>query len=417
MKRLIWILSIGAILGTGMLGTGLLGVQSNIAVADEFILNTGGRIVGELLNPDESPRTKYVVKTDSGGVMTLSAAQVKEVHAKSEVERRYDAVLPKMPHTADGNWIIAEWCKKIGLTKKRALHLEQVLKYDPDHVDARHALGYSRVGGKWMKAREFRERQGYVLYKGSWRLKQDVEVDQRDRRTDLAQKEWTRKVRMWRSWLGSRTARRVEEARAEFRDLDNPLAAKGIGELLEDEEYYELKRLFIDVLERLGSSGDGSLAECAMKDKDRRIRELCWDVLADRPTPSARIVSELMKGLKSKDNHIVNMSAIGLGKLQDPESILPLIDALVTEHKFKTGGSGGNISPTFGSSSDGSSTGGLSAGARPRYVTRQLENREVLTALVAITEGANFQFNQDAWKRWYAEAQTPPDLITLRRDE
>ena len=82
MKRLIWILSIGAILGTGFPGTG-----PSIAVADEFVLNNGGRIVGELLNPDESPRTKYIVKTDSGGVMTLSAAQVKEIHTKSDAER------------------------------------------------------------------------------------------------------------------------------------------------------------------------------------------------------------------------------------------------------------------------------------------------------------------------------------------
>ncbi|MFH1268203.1 MAG: hypothetical protein ABIK89_20990 [Planctomycetota bacterium] len=38
-----------------------------------FVLASGGRVEGELLNPDESPRQSYVVKTQAGVEITLSA--------------------------------------------------------------------------------------------------------------------------------------------------------------------------------------------------------------------------------------------------------------------------------------------------------------------------------------------------------
>ena len=86
---------------------------TDTALADVFLLSNGGRVEGELLNPEESPRKGYRVKTASGGVITLAAGQVKEVVRESEAELWYKRILPKMPNTAEGNWIMARECERI----------------------------------------------------------------------------------------------------------------------------------------------------------------------------------------------------------------------------------------------------------------------------------------------------------------
>ena len=80
----------------------------------------------------------------------------------------------------------------------------------------------------------------------------------------------------------------------------------------------------------------------------------------------AYFVSKLSS--KKSDNPTVNLAGVALREMKDPSSIGPLIDALVTTHKFKVGSGGGegSISPTFGNGPGGSG-GGLSMGGKPQY--------------------------------------------------
>ena len=68
-------------------------------LAEVFLLANGGRVEGELLNPDQKPRESYLVRTVTGGQLTLSKDQVKRVVALSEAELRYEELLPRMPQT------------------------------------------------------------------------------------------------------------------------------------------------------------------------------------------------------------------------------------------------------------------------------------------------------------------------------
>ena len=93
----------------------------------------------------------------------------------------------------------------------------------------------------------------------------------------------------------------------------------------------------------------------------------------------------------------------------------PLIDALVTTHKFKIPKAGGDNSTTttFGNGPGGKG-GGMTMGGGPTIISKKFANQPVLDALAAIT-GVNFTFDQAAWKRWYA-AQKKTETIDPRRD-
>ena len=118
---------------------------------------------------------------------------------------------------------------------------------------------------------------------------------------------------------------------------------------------------------------------------------------------------------KKSDNVTVNLAGVALREMKDPSAIGPLINALVTTHKFKIvqGGGEGSTSSTF-SKGPGGSGGGLSVGGRPQIVHKSFANQAVLDALVAIT-GQNFSWNQAAWKAW-AAAQKQPETMDARRN-
>jgi hypothetical protein len=114
------------------------------AGAEVFHLHSGGTVHGELVNRDQAPRTEYVVKTSSGGEVTIPSEQVKKVTRQNPAEVKYDQIRSTYPDTVDGQWKLAEWCRQNKLLKARHAHLERVIELDPNHAEARHGLGYSQ---------------------------------------------------------------------------------------------------------------------------------------------------------------------------------------------------------------------------------------------------------------------------------
>lgn len=79
-----------------------LALLAPAAWADIFILHHDGQVRGELVNRDENPREKYVIKTASGGRVTLEAEQVKEVKRQTAAEMKYDQVRLNYADTVEG---------------------------------------------------------------------------------------------------------------------------------------------------------------------------------------------------------------------------------------------------------------------------------------------------------------------------
>ncbi|MFV1966527.1 MAG: HEAT repeat domain-containing protein [Pirellulaceae bacterium] len=377
--------------------------------ADLFYLDNGGRIEGVLLNPDESPRKSYHVKMRFGGRVTLAGDQVERVVVTSEARRAYQAFLPKVPDTVAGHWDVAERCRIAGLVEERTHHLEQILRHDPNHEDARHALGYSLVDGKWAKQDEWLVSKGYVPYRGSFRLAQEIELEKHADEQEQKVVAWHKKVKLWESWILKGRGRAVE-AQANLRGIRDGWAAHALaGSLTKDKKLPPLLRqLYVDVLGKIGPSAATTVfVKLALEDSDAAIRDRCLDHLSKWRSPFA--VKAFTRGLEHGQNRIVHRAAAALARMQDPSATLSLINALLTEHKQVVGG-GSGINPSFSSQGGG----GLSAGGGAKVIKRMVKNEPVLTALTRIHNGVNFGFDQAAWKRWYIKKSTPRE-VRLRR--
>lgn len=394
----------------------LCGGGAGCAQAAEFLLASGGVVEGELLNPQQQPRTQYLIQTGAGRI-ALAREQVDRVVTVSEDLQWYRQSLPAVPDTVEGHWSIAEQCRERNLDAQRKHHLNQILRLDPEHKEARYGLGFSRVDDRWIQTDQWMQQQGYIRYQGSWRIAQDVALEKAAEQVEKSAKDWRKKIKAWRTWILKSRGRELE-AMAAIKAIQDPAASAGLVEILNNEtDPRALRLLCIDVLGRLRSSLAGrAFIERAMSDRDASIRDACLDQLSHFGTLQASRAFQTF--LRSPDNTKVSRAAACLGLLGSAEATLPLINALVTEHKFmvqSAGGTPGQLNLGFGSGGGGGGN-SFGVGGRPKIFKQNLSNEAVLNALVALWPGINFGYDEEAWRAWYADQQTP-DTLNLRRSE
>jgi hypothetical protein len=313
-----------------------------------------------------------------------------------------------MPDTLAAHLDAARRCEKAGLQNYREYHLQQVLRFDPNHEDARHSLGYSRVDGEWFRADDFMRSKGYVRHNGVWRLPQEVALREAADAEEEASVEWRKKIKMWRDWV-IKGRDRASDGHAEILHIRDPLAVSALIEsLTRDNEPPALRLLY---LEPLGEIGGGSVlatfVSLVLHDPQADVREACLDRLAKSGSKAA--VRQFIKALKHPENLIVRRAAAALERMNDTEATLPLIEALITEHKKIIGG--GQMSAGF------SNTGmqGLTMGGRPKPIVILFENEPVLRALTTMHVGVNFGFDKKRWKDWFIDQNRPKTIVSLRR--
>lgn len=388
-------------------------VSAALARAEIFVLKSAGEVRGKLLNPDQSPRKTYVVKTASGGQVTLAADQVQSVKRQSAAEIKYDRYRLICPDTVDGHWKMAEWCRKNRLSRQRAVHLERIIELDPDHERARRGLGYSQIAGRWVTQEQQMVERGYIRSKfapGEWVLPQEEELLASRRQTTTARLGWNAKLKRYSGWLGTKKS---AKAVAAIKAIDDPHAVTGLAKYLQSDQRPDARLLYAEALNRIGSyDAMMVLVNLSMLDPDEEVRLAALDGVVEHNFKPA--IARYIAALKEKDNDVINRAAIGLGRMRDRTAVRPLIDALVTTHTYRIQqGNPGQTTTTFGT---GANSGAYSmGGSKVRSYTRRLQNRDVLQALVDLTGGASFNYDVNAWRNWYA-AQRKTQSLDARRD-
>ena len=177
------------------------------AAGEVFLLRSGGRIEGELVNADENPRTSYIISLPSGGQLTLDAAVVDKVQPCRPELAEYEKVRRQYPDTVQGQLKMSDWCRDHNLPAQRKTHLERILQLDPDQAEARRLLGYHKYKDKWMTLEEEMAEKGYV------KARRHDGSPSRTRNFTIAtisntrpRVEWIRKISKWQKWLDGNQA-------------------------------------------------------------------------------------------------------------------------------------------------------------------------------------------------------------------
>ncbi len=122
-----------------------------------------------------------VAVTTADGTVRLAAARVASVDDAASPSAALRAELAALPAAdVEARFRLALRAEAAGATGVAMDAYTSVVDAFPDHAAARRALGYERLGERWVPVAEARRARGLVLYEGAWRLPAEVEEAVRD---------------------------------------------------------------------------------------------------------------------------------------------------------------------------------------------------------------------------------------------
>lgn len=368
---------------------------TDAARGEIFELASGGEIRGNWINRDERPLVSYLVELPSGGRLRLEESQVRQVVRQSPQQLEYERLAVQCGNTVDAQWKMAEWCRQKQLLAERENHLNRILELDADHTPARRALGYSHLNGEWVRQDEWRKSNGYQLYQGRWRLSQEIEILERRRKQELAEKEWLQKLRRLRGGLAD--ASKGGDAREQMAAITDVNAIPALREMLKTEPFPALRVFYVEMLGKIGGASSDLLMQVSILDIDEEVRYAALDQIAKLDPPHGE--KFYITCLKDQNNVKINRAALAIGHLGYTGAIDALIDALITVHVVTLKGASNSPDAT---STSFSGEGGTSfqQGAGPKSMRVHAQNDEVLKSLVKLAGGSSFQFDVPSWRAW-----------------
>jgi hypothetical protein len=382
-------------------------LASTSARADIFHLADGGEITGKLVKRGEN--NEYVIQTKLGARVTLEHKQVKDVVRQDAQQADYESRSRALPDTVAAHRSLAAWCKEHQLPELADHHLKRILELDPEDEPARTSLGYQQYQGKWLSRDDIMAARGMRYYEGTYRTEQDIALRERDKTDQSTELEWLRQLQLWRRWLDSR---RADEAQTNLLGVTDPAAATSVVQMLRRERDDNIRLMWIEILGQIRHPASmRELIELSITEPSRETREDCVEAILGMNKNID--IQPYIKALKSKNNQTINIAAEALGRLGNPEAIDALINVLVTTHRHQVSG-GGNIGASF--SPNGGA--GLSAGG-PTYVDEDVNNPEVRRALMALSNGQDFEYDKKAWSNWHVNERMikQQPQIDPRRDQ
>lgn len=155
-------------------------------VADVVYVKGGGSFSGRIL---EQTAEKVVI--DFGdGTIGLQMDQVEKIEKGISPLSEFDARAKKLgAQDVDGWRSLGLWASMKGLPAQSRAAYKRVLALAPDDREAREALGFVQVEGRWLTEEESYRARGFVKYDGEWMTPAEVQLAQSDAARDQAKDE------------------------------------------------------------------------------------------------------------------------------------------------------------------------------------------------------------------------------------
>ena len=404
--------------------------QVSLLRADIFEIRGGGIITGKLLNDPKSPVFK--IQTNDGVEIEIPSGKLKPpVVVNPEIEAIYKSKAGKQDS--------AELHKAIGLelnllkSPLAYAHLERVVELDPTDANW-SALSHvqNKQTGEWERTDVLQKRKGLVsLGSNKWDTLQSQAIVKYKSAEKLARADMAKLFNIHLKNIDSKNPKQSSAA-AEFftllsnseafyekYQLNNRLAIKVITDLLlpkSDAPQAASPAFLMDLLVKMPENLTYSVfVEIAVGSPNSQLQQQALELLnrteLSREYAFMRFWSELLNADTKDKNYIQKIDRAGsnLQGFADKRAIPILIDRLLSKVTTTVNIPG---SQTF--NRDGSG-GGMSTGGQQK--TEKLhQHQSVLSALVGVAEGESYNYDQPAWRLWYARKYAKTNL-DLRRDE
>lgn len=380
--------------------------------ADVFEIRGGGTITGKLLNDPKD--SVFKILTNDGIEIEIASSKLKPpILIPSDFEASYKKLLQGKEDTVELHRAMSLECAKQGPVALSYAHKERVVELDPSDENWK-ALGehsWDAQYGEWIHRDKKFKRQGMKSIAGNkWDTPESqaikkVETDQKTSNAEM-KKQIDENMRS----LTDRT--KGAKARQFFATLNDPACISTLHDYLKKETSVDKVSIYMEILGRMpNGSANWVFVDLAMASKNAQLVNQCIEML--QRTEAGREYAfnsfwNVIRNTKAKPE-AVDRAGTHLQVFQDKRATKDLIERLVSILTITSANS-----PTTGISNDGGIN--MPMGSGKKVEKRIYEHQPVLTALIALTDGANYQYDIPEWRNWFARTYAITNL-DLRRDE
>ena len=407
--------------------------SSPAAHADLVKLLNGGEVRGRIVGGSAVSRSdsdSIVLETLTGVTVAIARVDTKFLTMRPLVVEEYETRAKHLPETLKAHWELSEWCRQQSLSTQREQHLLRVVDHDPHHEKAQTALGRVWHEGAWVDRDDLMASRGYVKYKGRYITLQELDLIQKTADELSIERDWFQKVKLWHGWLNGRHEERYRQGLQAVQLIDDPHAAPAVIRFLCEDKNRDMRSLGVTVLSKLsGSKGAAGLVKLSLFDPDDAIRY--ESLIAIHEDDFEFSQSIYIRELRNSLNAVVCRAALGLAHVGDQRAVSPLIDALVTPHRYQVQTNIPAVQAYSGSTDGSTDVGGSGVALPPEVeiairtgqlpqgvviappiggapvprkvvtVTVNQPNQATLTTLQKLT-AQNFGFDERTWRLWWA---------------
>ena len=161
-------------------------------LADEVFLKGAGTISGRIVE-----QTDTMVTVDlGGGVMGVPMAHVDHiVKARGPLDEYDDRAARLAPGDVGGWRSLGAWAAQQGLSAQSSQAYQKVLAVAPNDPEAREALGFVQLNGKWVTEEESYRARGFVKYDGEWMTPAEAQMLESKAAAEQAQQDAAQQAR------------------------------------------------------------------------------------------------------------------------------------------------------------------------------------------------------------------------------
>jgi len=161
-------------------------------LADDVYLVGGARFSGRIVE-----QTETMVSIDIGaGVVGVALSRVNYLVKAPSALDAYDQKAARLGQKDAEGWRkLGRWAGQEGLGAPSRYAYQIVLVNLPDDAEAREALGFVRLDGRWMTDEESYLTQGYVKYDGEWMTPAEAQQAQESAAAEQARQDAKRLAR------------------------------------------------------------------------------------------------------------------------------------------------------------------------------------------------------------------------------
>ena len=185
--------------------------------ADEVFLQGAGTITGRIVE-----QTTEIVRVDvGGGIVGVPMARVEKIVKAPCALDEFDARARKLRASDAAGWRkLGAWASLQGLPAQSEEAYRKVIAIAPDDKEAREALGFVNLDGRWLTEEESYRVRGYVKYQGEWMTPAQAQVEQQSAAANQARRDAEQRAADAES--AARAAdQRAEEAEARAKEAQD----------------------------------------------------------------------------------------------------------------------------------------------------------------------------------------------------